>query len=446
MKLFTLLFLLLCSAPASADIIVQSITNASRTKNFNPNSTTNTSIQVFGGLGGGATQGACATKNNSSTCNSCDGTATACNENRVHDDLPLTFRISSTKVKIGTPAVTMQSGSAVETPVPLVNSPALTTDTNQLATAQVTWKQLIDTMDAVGNVNANSRCTTPCVQTIRVGLDAAGGGLTGSDDDSITMTLIVFDPGSAFNTMDVSCSKGGFCNYSLFPGDSKAYLENVDLRSINGGRNVAAIIFICSEGPDTPIDFSSVVIPSYIPGLKRVSVTGTSPTEDNIEGFSNLIRYYCRASTEDDTGNILLHHDGATDLTCPAAYQGTECHTVKPDEVIGLFKEKQNCFIATAAFGSPWMDQVKTLRRFRSDFLAKFSLGRSFIRFYYNNAPPLAGWIAENETRRTVTRVLLTPLFGIAYLSVNWPMATLSFLIGLSFIFAYRRFNRMGTR
>ena len=69
------------------------------------------------------------------------------------------------------------------------------------------------------------------------------------------------------------------------------------------------------------------------------------------------------------------------------------------------------CFIATACYGSEFTDQVLLLKDFRDSFLNEFSLGESFIDFYYNHSPPVADFIRENEVLRFVTRVLLVEPF-----------------------------------
>ena len=73
-----------------------------------------------------------------------------------------------------------------------------------------------------------------------------------------------------------------------------------------------------------------------------------------------------------------------------------------------------NCFIGTAAFGSPMEGDVKTLRDFRDRYLLKSSPGRAFVRTYYRCSPPLAAFIARHDSLRYATRVMLMPLVGFA--------------------------------
>lgn len=99
---------------------------------------------------------------------------------------------------------------------------------------------------------------------------------------------------------------------------------------------------------------------------------------------------------------------------------------------------KSDCFIATAAYGSPLAEEVLALKNIRDGYLAHSPLGRKFIEFYYAFSPPIAEIIAQNESLRLLTRTMLWPvlvavkhfayfLFGlccliIAYVFLKRPM------------------------
>gem|GEM_PF-908439 len=84
-----------------------------------------------------------------------------------------------------------------------------------------------------------------------------------------------------------------------------------------------------------------------------------------------------------------------------------------------LESPSENCFIATAAFGSPFEPQVKILRAFRDQFLLPFSWGRYLVEFYYDISPALARTIADHEGFKTLVRTALYPVVGVCYAAMH---------------------------
>ena len=74
----------------------------------------------------------------------------------------------------------------------------------------------------------------------------------------------------------------------------------------------------------------------------------------------------------------------------------------------------QSCFVATAAYGTPWEENVLKLRYFRERYLLTNSIGKHFVDFYYRHSPPLADAITEKPLARWGARVALTPFVIVA--------------------------------
>jgi len=65
------------------------------------------------------------------------------------------------------------------------------------------------------------------------------------------------------------------------------------------------------------------------------------------------------------------------------------------------------CYVATCVYGSYDCPQVWTLRRFRDGVLARYVLGRAFIRAYYAVSPTIVKWFGSAEWFRTFWRARL---------------------------------------
>jgi hypothetical protein len=104
-----------------------------------------------------------------------------------------------------------------------------------------------------------------------------------------------------------------------------------------------------------------------------------------------------------------------------------------------FFGGGDDCFVATAAYGSHLHPHVATLRAFRDRYLLTNRPGRAFVRWYYRVSPALAGVIARYEPLRFAARAALTPVvYAIAY-----PFAALCAVLGvLAAWLAGRRFAR----
>jgi hypothetical protein len=90
------------------------------------------------------------------------------------------------------------------------------------------------------------------------------------------------------------------------------------------------------------------------------------------------------------------------------------------------------CFVATAAWGTPWAAELGTLRSFRDRVLLESAGGRVFVAGYYRWGPKLADGIRDKPAVRAVVRLVLTPVvwFADLALAVGLPGALFILTLG----------------
>ena len=81
--------------------------------------------------------------------------------------------------------------------------------------------------------------------------------------------------------------------------------------------------------------------------------------------------------------------------------------------------ECDNCFIASAAFGTETAGKIDLLRAFRDRYLLTNRPGQRFVDIYYLYSPPLAEFISSHGLMRTSIRILLYPLTWLVLLPAH---------------------------
>ncbi len=81
---------------------------------------------------------------------------------------------------------------------------------------------------------------------------------------------------------------------------------------------------------------------------------------------------------------------------------------------------KSNCLVLTAVAGSPYMQDVGSLRRFRDRYLKTHALGRGLVRIYYDLSPTIAAELRRHEWLRIYVRAWLIPVLVIVH-AVDHP-------------------------
>lgn len=139
----------------------------------------------------------------------------------------------------------------------------------------------------------------------------------------------------------------------------------------------------------------------------------------------------------DSSGNYSLTFvipDGAAGVLNVMAGYG---EVIASQDLI-ITQSVDECFIATAAFGSKFEPSVALLRAFRDEFLLSNAPGSAFVAFYYRNSPPIANYIAQSDSLKAAVRVALIPFIAMAYLLFHPLMLGIAIGLILLAIVMYR--------
>lgn len=118
---------------------------------------------------------------------------------------------------------------------------------------------------------------------------------------------------------------------------------------------------------------------------------------DHIDQFNAL----------DKTGKLTRHKVSST-ITTAAGSRHIES------------KSGATCFVATACYGDPAHDAVRSLRAYRDQVLRQKPWGRRFIAWYYRKGPRIAAVIEPSRMLRALVRALLWPLVQLAKLRMRF--------------------------
>jgi hypothetical protein len=111
-----------------------------------------------------------------------------------------------------------------------------------------------------------------------------------------------------------------------------------------------------------------------------------------------------------------------------------------------------SCFIATAAYGTPFAYDIDILRAFRDRFLVDNAVGRAFVETYYKLSPGPAEYISRHDGLRAATRMVLKPVVFGAWMFMEKDRAAwtslflISGLAGMIITIGIRRRNGKSAR
>lgn len=141
---------------------------------------------------------------------------------------------------------------------------------------------------------------------------------------------------------------------------------------------------------------ANVTLPVSSSNLTIGTVDTSSLTFTNINWFVDQTVTVTSLVSSSQTYSIILGTSSSADVDYPT------------DVTVANVGSDSGCssgrFIATAAYGLLMEPHVKILRDFRDRFMIGNEVGKIFIRLYYRYSPPVADFIVEHDSLRTMVR------------------------------------------
>ena len=122
---------------------------------------------------------------------------------------------------------------------------------------------------------------------------------------------------------------------------------------------------------------------------------------------SNTAKTYMK-----EAAHVKLGKDDREEIKAIQDKENCDLPTAIAKQYEGITNPK-GCFIATAAYGTPFAYDINILRNWRDDSLDTNFFGKKFINFYYKHSPPIADYISNKNFLRLIIRTLLKPLVFI---------------------------------
>ena len=414
-------------------------------------------IEIFGGLAGDSTS--CDINTDGQTCNNCPyvngNSLTACNPRRITSTSEVTINISSDNAETsGGEVILVKDDSQIS-----ISDTSRTTSYTVGNTASITipWDTICDYIvdDPANCVDAVAESDS-VTASFDIGFATSGeSSFISSESVSITFKVSTVDTDeiTATDCSDSSNTPGneGVCDFSVYPGDEKVFILDTkipDTSYPNTGKSSIDFKYV-------RVYFSDSSFADAVPkGLDDVdcnndknckqftmeNIETDSPTLSSniVDNLENGTKYYFRLANVDEAMNIFRFTSTSVLSTNEDRFATT------PSEVLGAL-DGQECFIATAAYGSPLNEELHHLRWFRDNYLLTHSVGRWFVNYYYQTSPPWAHWLTKHEGVRIMTRASLTPVVWMISFMRTSPLLFALIWAGVAFLFfySYRRRKRV---
>ena len=141
----------------------------------------------------------------------------------------------------------------------------------------------------------------------------------------------------------------------------------------------------------------------------------------NLPSNATFYKYNPDTGQYTDISSLITRPEGGTLISWPITDGGTYDYdgatdgsiydpiviTVPASSLAAAGGGGGGCFIATAVYGTPMAEEVKTLSKFRDEVLLRTPAGREFVKFYYIFSPPIADFIRNKPGLKAMVREAL---------------------------------------
>ena len=227
-----------------------------------------------------------------------------------------------------------------------------------------------------------------------------------------------------------SCVAGG-CATGFACGPSNTCVGECDIAS----RPPAVVGLSASVLPDEKNSHQwaelQFTVPASVRGVREYEVRVTTAAINDAESF---LRAQPAQAAKIDSEMLVVPTDNLAGETVSVPFGGLNPRTtytvgvrardrcnaasdIATTEVTTTeinFTTVSPCFVATAAYGTPFAEEIDSLRRFRDRYLMTHAPGRTLVRAYYAVGPSAADVIRPRPRLRAVVRALLTPVVAFA--------------------------------
>lgn len=201
-----------------------------------------------------------------------------------------------------------------------------------------------------------------------------------------------------------------------------------DYDAASASNSAAACNLGCGDAPDpddlTDVPFDAVTVPAVVPTANGATASYGCYTVKRFGGSDNGGEL--GGLTNDHTYGVMLYvlnSAGRLSQMRSACLFATPRQTPLPGDTKsgGASRDRSDCFVVTAASGSPDSLAVRDWRTIRSRYL----LETSFMRWYATHGPTMARWLDEHPWLKPPIHAVLT-VSGRAIVAIDDTIRTLA--------------------